>query len=193
MTQNDIRKLFEGATDEQVKTLLDINSADVEKMKKSFGNLDEQLKTAQTDLATAQTAIADLEKQKGDVAALQKTIDDYKAADIKRTEDQKAAELLSSHQERFNKVLGDGRKFAHDYIQTGVFSDFQKAITDEANKGKGDAELFDALTKDKDGLFASMNPGSNVNMGKFGNGGTVGENGWSKAPEGEIKLNPIFK
>jgi len=177
MTQNDIKKLFEDATDEQVKALLDINSADVEKIKKSSGNLEEQLRTAQTDLATAQTTIADLEKNKGDVAALQKTIDDYKLADVERAEAKKAADILAGHQDRFSKVLGE-RKFAHDYIQAGVFSDFQKALSDEANKGKGDAELFDALTKDKDGIFASQNPG--VNMGKFGSDGGGGASGLPK-------------
>jgi hypothetical protein len=40
-----------------------------------------------------------------------------------------------------------------------VLDEFERALADNANAGKGDRDLFDALTKDK-GYFASQNPPS---------------------------------
>ncbi|MEA4896135.1 MAG: phage scaffolding protein [Oscillospiraceae bacterium] len=169
MTREDIKKTFEGATDEQIRALLDINTSDIGKAKKDAGDLDVKLKTAQSDLKTAQDTITELEKSKGDAAELQKKIDEYKAADEKRTADEKAAAARADVEARFGKALGE-RSFAHDYIKAGVLSDFEKALADEANKGKGDIEIFDTLTKDKEGIFASQNP-YQANMGGMGGGG----------------------
>ena len=45
--------------------------------------------------------------------------------------------------------------------------EFEKALADKANEGKGDAAIFDGLTRDKD-YFASMNPGGKPDMGGIG-------------------------
>ena len=169
MTRDDIKKLFDSATDDQIKALLDINSADIGKAKKGSDDLSAQLKTAQDDLAAAKTTIGELEKSKGDTTALQAEIDKYKTAEEKRANDEKTAAARAEISGRFDKALGD-RKFAHEYIRNGVLSDFEKALADEKNKGKGDAEIFDALTKDKDGIFASQNRMDAANMGGMGGG-----------------------
>lgn len=168
MTREDIKKTFEGATDEQINALLNINTSDIGKAKKDYVDLETKLKTAEDDLAAEKIKVSDLEKAKGDTAALQKVIDDYKAADVKREADAKAAALRADIEARFGKALGE-RSFAHDYIKAGVLTDFEKALADEANKGKGDIEIFEALTKDKEGIFASQNP-ANFNMGGAGGG-----------------------
>lgn len=135
MTREDIKKTFEGATDEQIKSLLDINTADIGKAKGDYSTLRGQLKTAQDDLKTAQTTIGELEKTKGDVATLQRAINDYKAADEQRTLDAKAAAARADVEARFGRAVGE-RSFAHDYIKAGVLNDFEKALADEANKGE---------------------------------------------------------
>ena len=169
MTRDDIKKQFDGATDEQIKTLLDINSADIGKAKKGGEDLAAQLKAAQEALTAAKTTIGELEKTKGDTAALQAEVDKYKAAEAKRADDEKKAAAHAELSGRFDKALGEC-KFAHEYIRSGVLSDFEKALADEKNKGKGDAEIFDALTKDKDGIFASQNRMDAANMGGMGGG-----------------------
>ena len=45
-------------------------------------------------------------------------------------------------------------------VREGVMRDFGAALKDKANVGKGDKEIFEALTKDK-GYFASQNPVGN--------------------------------
>lgn len=169
MKYEDIRKLFENATDEQVKSLLDINSADITK---ALGKQKDAVETMQTDLAEANEALKNardmiktLEESKGDTEALQKQIDDYKRAEEARKAAETAAQLRKAVEARFDAVVGE-RKFLHEFVRKGVLDEFEKALADEANKGKGDKDIFETLTKDM-GYFSSQNPP--VNMGNLGN------------------------
>ncbi len=60
MKREDVTKIFEGATEEQVNSLLNIHSADIGNAKKALeterDSLKEQLKTAQDGLAAAARA-----------------------------------------------------------------------------------------------------------------------------------------
>lgn len=158
MKREDITKLFPTATEEQVSALLDLNSKDIGKAKGDA----EQLKT---DLKAAQDTIKGLEANKDDTAALQKQLDEYKQAEAARAEAEKASAVRADVERRFDAVAGE-RKFLHEYVRTGVLGEFEKALSDKANAGKGDKDLFEALTKDKD-YFSSQNPP--VNMGGLGN------------------------
>lgn len=61
------------------------------------------------------------------------------------------------------------RRFVHEYVKKGVLGEFERALAEEGNKGKGDKDIFDALTQDKD-YFASMNPPAAPDMGSIGAG-----------------------
>jgi hypothetical protein len=170
MKREDITKLFEGATDDQIKALLDINSADITK---ALGKQSGEITTLQakaTDLegqlTTANTTIATLEAAKGDAAALEAELGRYKQAETERKQAETAAQLRAAVEARFDAVVGD-RKFLHDFVRKGVLDEFERALADNANAGRGDRDLFDALTKDK-GYFASQNPP--INMGGAGGG-----------------------
>lgn len=165
MTREDIKKHFPEATDAQISALLDINSKDIGKHKTAA-------ETAQTELKTAKDTIENLEKNAKDAAALQKTIDDYKAADEKRQADAKAAAERAERMGRFDKAheqSGKDRKWLNDYTKNGIFADFEKALADDANKGKSDVQIYEALIKDekgvKPGLFEAQVSG---NMGGMG-------------------------
>ena len=148
MKREDIAKLFEGATDEQISALLDINSQDIGKAKRGSEKLQADLDAANDALKKAQETIAGLEANKADGSALQQQIDAYKQA-------REEAELEA----RFSAVVGD-KTFIHDMVREGVKRDFGSALKDKQYLGKGDAEIFAALTKDKD-FFASQNPAGN--------------------------------
>jgi hypothetical protein len=153
--------------DEIIKKIFAENGKDVNAEKAKHADYE----TAKADLTTAQETIKALEKAKGDTAALQAEIDKYKVADEKRVADEKAAAARREVEERFNAVAGE-RKFVHDFVRKGVVGEFEAALADPANKGKGDKEIFDALTKDKD-YFASANPPAEKMGGMGGSGGTV--------------------
>ena len=116
------------------------------------GKYDSDLKKARDELKTAKDTIATLEANKGDTDALQAELDKYKQADEAR---QKAEQEVAAHAalvERFGKVKGD-REFSSKFAEAGLLDEFNKAISDPANTGKGDKELFDALTKDAAGIW----------------------------------------
>ena len=166
MTREDIKKHFPEATEEQISGLLDINSRDIGKHKTAA-------ETAQNDLKTARETITNLEKNQGDVAALQKTIDDYKAADEKRQADAKAAAERAERLGRFDKAHAEAskdRKWLNDFTRDGIFAQFEKALTDDANKGKSDVQIYNGLINDdkgvKPGLFEAK---VNGNMPAMGN------------------------
>ena len=160
MRKEDINRIFEGATDEQVKALLDINSADITKAlgkQKSDGEkVQADLDAANAALAEARATIASLEAAKGDADKLQKELDEYKAADEKRKADEKAAAERAELMERMDAVLGD-KQFIHDRMRDIVAEDFKAALADRSNLGKGDAEIFEAITRDQ-GYFKTQNP-----------------------------------
>lgn len=158
MTRNDILKLFPEATKEQVDALLDIHSADIGQAKRDVDQLRADLKAQQDAVTTANATIAEMEKSKGDVAALQKQIDDYKAADEARRKAEAAAQARNALLARMDAAL-KGREFLFPRLKDMIADDFEKALADPANTGKSDGEIFEALTRDQ-GYFKSQAPGS---------------------------------
>lgn len=116
------------------------------------GKYDSDLKKARDELKTAKETIANLEANKGDTEALQAELDKYQKADEARQKAEQEAAAHAALVERFGKVKGD-REFSSQFAESGLLDAFNKAISDPANTGKGDKELFDALTKDAAGLF----------------------------------------
>lgn len=155
MNRTDITTILSGIelTDEQVKGLLNLNSADITK---ALNKQKDELTQANDALATAKATITSLEANKANADELQKQIDAYKAADEKRVQEAREAAERAELEQRFNAVSGE-RKYIHDMVRDGVMRDFGNAIKDKTNLGKGDAEIFAALTKDK-GYFASQAP-----------------------------------
>lgn len=159
MNRNDIAGILAGLelTDAQVKGLLDLNSADITK---ALNKQKDELTAANDALAKAQETIKGLEANKADADALQKQIDEYRAADEKRKQEAQEAAERAELEQRFDAVSGD-RKYLHEMVRAGVMDDFGKALQDKANRGRSDKEIFDDLTRDK-GYFASQNPPANM-------------------------------
>lgn len=155
MNRTDITGILTGIelTDAQIKALLDVNSADITK---ALNKQKDDMAATEKALTDARATITELEKNKGDVTELQKQIDAYKEADAQRQKAAKEAEERAELESRFAAVSGE-RKFIHDMVREGVMRDFDAALKDKANRGKGDKEIFETLTKDKD-YFASQNP-----------------------------------
>src|SRR5699024_5599537 len=95
-------------------------------------------------------------------------LDAYREAEEQRKAAEKAAAEKAELMERMDAVLG-GRKLIHDRMRDLLAEDFKSALADKANRGKSDAEIFDALTKDQ-GYFAPQNS-AGVNMAKPGDVG----------------------
>lgn len=137
-----------GKLDEQANKVKSLNS--------KIAEYENKINELQTNNQTAEQYKNELDKLKQQIA------DEKEAAELEAKE--------AEFKNRFEKVA-EGKAFAHDYIKNGVLEDFKKALSDEANKGKGDSEIFELLTKDKVGIFASQNPpGDMAGMGQIDSG-----------------------
>lgn len=185
MTRDDVKKTFPEATDEQVKALMDIHGADIERTKAAAGTDAQKLKTLEADLTAAKETIKSLESANGDAAKLKKELEDYRQAEADRKKAEDAAQARAAVEARFNSAVGE-RKFVHEFVRNGVLGEFEKALSDKANEGKGDKDVFDQLTRDKD-YFASMNPPA-PNMGGIG-----GDNVNAQDARAVMGLPPVEK
>ncbi len=167
MTREDLRGIIAEITDEQLKAILDINTADIGKAKKDVESLNEKVESLSTDNETLKEKITELTKAaesgadyKQQLEELQKTIKEKDEADKLAKED---ALLTSAIEECFGE-----KKFTSDYVREGIIADMKKEIAKPENKGKGYSELFETLTKDKAGIFANPNPPADVTgLGNF--------------------------
>lgn len=153
MKREDIKKIFPDATEEQLKGLLDINTADIGKAKGEFEAVKTELEKANGTLKEYETTIAELKKSaegnedfKKKFEELEQRIADEKAeAEKKAKEEAEEAEYSS----RFKTVVGE-QKWRDALTEKAVYAEFKTALQDEANKGKGDKDILAALTQDKE-------------------------------------------
>lgn len=153
MKREDIKKIFPDATEEQLKGLLDINTADIGKAKGELETVKADLEKANGTLKEYETTIADLKKSaecnedfKKKFEELEQRIADEKAeAEKKAKEEAEEAEYSN----RFKTVVGE-QKWRDELTEKAVYAEFKTALQDEANKGKGDKDILAALTQDKE-------------------------------------------
>lgn len=153
MTREQVKKIFPDATEEQVKSLLDIHTTDIGKAKGDFDKIKEDLEKANGTLAEYGTTIADLKKSAEGNEDFKKKFEELeqKIADEKAAAEQKAKEEAeeAAMAERFKTVVGE-QKWRDELTEKAIYAEFKTALADEANKGKGDKDILEALTKDKE-------------------------------------------
>lgn len=177
MTREQVKKIFPDATEEQLKGLLDIHTADIGKAKSDFDKVKADLDKANGTIKEYETTISDLKKSVEGNEDFKKKFEDLeqKIADEKAAAEQKAREEAeeAAMAERFKTVVGE-QKWRDELTEKAVYGEFKTALADEANKGKGDKDILEALTKDK-GYFSdpSKTPGIFSRGTGFMGGGTV--------------------
>ena len=116
------------------------------------GKYDSDIKKERDKAKEAAETIKQLQDSMGDVDGMKAKLEEYQKADEARQKAEQEAAAHAALVERFGKVKG-GREFSSEYAENGLLEAFNKAINDPANTGKGDKELFDALTKDAAGIW----------------------------------------
>ena len=162
MKREQVTKIFKDAMDEQINAILDINSSDIGKAKGDFDTQKTQLDEAQKTIKSYATQIEELKPTlangecfKEKFEKLQKKIEDEKAEAERVRKEQEAETELTN---RFNALLDDKTKFVNELTKDGIYRQFKDAIANAENKGQGDKEIYEMLTKDKEGIFANPNP-----------------------------------
>lgn len=158
-----------GLTEEQANQVFAMNGKDVENAKTK---LKEEITSLKEQVSKANDTITTLEANKGDLEGLQAELEKYRQADEARQKAEQEAQARAATLERFKAAKGD-KEFSSEYAESGVLEAFSKALADPANTGKGDAELFSALTQDAVGLFKNPQQEQVVIRGVNHQGGTV--------------------
>lgn len=120
MTREEIKGILPDITDEQLKSVLDINSADIGKAKRDYDTVSGQL-------ATAKTTIKQLNDAKGDYDDIKRQLGEYQVAEQKRKNDELQAQKDAAIRSRFDKLHGE-RKYLNDFTQQGIFNEFKAAL-----------------------------------------------------------------
>lgn len=153
MKREDIKKIFPDATEEQLKGLLDINTADIGKAKGEFEAVKADLEKANGTLKEYETTIADMKKSAEGNEDFKKKFEDLeqRIADEKAEAEKKAKEEAeeAEYSNRFKTVVGE-QKWRDALTEKAVYAEFKTALQDETNKGKGDKDILAALTQDKE-------------------------------------------
>lgn len=153
MKREDIKKIFPDATEEQLKGLLDINTADIGKAKGELEAVKADLEKANGTLKEYETTIADMKKSAEGNEDFKKKFEELeqRIADEKAEAEKKAKEEAeeAEYSNRFKTVVGE-QKWRDALTEKAVYAEFKTALQNEANKGKGDKDILAALTQDKE-------------------------------------------
>ena len=159
MKREEIKAIFPEATDEQLKSVMDLNGVDVEKAKSKVAALEAELKQSKDTIDTINTELESLkannasgEDWKAKFEALQA---DIEAKQKQAEADRIVAEKQADIEKRFAECVGD-KQFSHDAVKSDYLKKFGDALESEEYKGKGDADIFHALTKDDKGAFVGV-------------------------------------
>jgi predicted RNase H-like nuclease (RuvC/YqgF family) len=159
MKREEIKSIFADATDEQLKAVMDLNGADVEKVKSKVTALETELKEKKadfdklnTEFETLKTANASGEDWKAKFEALQaENVAKEKQAEADRILAEKNADI----EKRFAECVGD-KKFLHDAIKAHYLTKFGEALENKEFAGKSDEEILQQITKDDGTCFQNV-------------------------------------
>lgn len=191
MKREDIKKYFPDATEEQLKGLLDINTADIGKAKGDFDKVKADLDKANGTIKEYETTISELKKSAEGNEDFKKKFEDLeqKIAEERAAAEKKAKEEAeeADFSNRFKTVVGE-QKWRDELTEKAVYSEFKTALKDEANKGKGDKDILEALTKDK-GYFSD--PSKTPGIFSRGTGSSAGSGADDAAVRSAMGLPPL--
>ena len=167
--KREFLKGFEGLTDEVIDKIMAENGKDIEAEKAKYTSLKTEIDTLKSDKKSLEDKITELSEKSKSADDYKKELDDLKA-DIKAKEDKAKADAEDAAQtEAIIATFGD-KVFTSDYVKNGIIADMKSEIAKPENKGKGYAEIFDSLTKDKPGIFENPNkPADMTGLGSFEN------------------------
>ena len=174
MKREDVSKIFEGATDEQINSILNINSADIGKAKADYESIKQELAAAKDNLSNMTGELNTLKEGSANAAEWEKKFNDLSAEMEKRENrarlEREAKEKADMVASRFNAAAGE-KKFTHEAIKADYLHKFGEALENKDFAGKSDTDIFHELTKDDKAAFEGivamqLAGGTNKDMGE---------------------------
>lgn len=119
--------------------------------KEKTQNLENKVKEYEAKIGELSSKAETNTKVQEELDNLKKSIAENEAKAKAKAEDDALTKNITS-------AFGD-KKFVNEYTKNAIISDIKTALKDSNNAGKSAKDLFEELTKDKDGIFSNPNPG----------------------------------
>lgn len=136
---------------ETIDTIMAEHGKLITEAKEKTQELENKVKDYESKIGELSSKAETNTKVQEELDNLKKSIAENEAKAKAKAED----EILTKN---ITSAFGD-KKFVNEYTKNAIISDIKTALKDSNNAGKSAKDLFEELTKDKDGIFSNPNPG----------------------------------
>ena len=136
---------------ETIDTIMAEHGKLITEAKEKTQELENKVKEYETKIGELSSKAEDNTKVQEELDNLKKSIAENEAKAKAKAEDDALTKNITS-------VFGD-KKFVNEYTKNAIISDIKTALKDSNNAGKSAKDLFEELTKDKEGIFDNPNKG----------------------------------
>ena len=141
---------------------LDLDKETIDTIMAEHGKLITEAKEKTQDL---ENKVKDYESKIGELSSkaetntkIQEELDNLKKSIAENEAKAKAKAEDDALTKNITSAFGD-KKFVNEYTKNAIISDIKTALKDSNNAGKSAKDLFEELTKDKEGIFDNPNKG----------------------------------
>lgn len=136
---------------ETIDTIMAEHGKLITEAKEKTQDLENKVKDYESKIGELSSKAETNAKVQEELDNLKKSIAENEAKAKAKAED----EILTKN---ITSVFGD-KKFVNEYTKNAIISDIKTALKDSNNAGKSAKDLFEELTKDKEGIFDNPNKG----------------------------------
>ncbi len=141
---------------------LDLDKETIDTIMAEHGKLITEAKEKTQDLENKikdyESKIGELSSKAEDNTKVQEELDNLKKSIAENEAKAKAKAEDDALTKNITSAFGD-KKFVNEYTKNAIIGDIKTALKDSNNAGKSAKDLFEELTKDKEGIFDNPNKG----------------------------------
>ena len=136
---------------ETINTIMAEHGKLITEAKEKTQELENKVKDYESKIGELSSKAEDNTKVQEELDNLKKSIAENEAKAKAKAEDDALTKNITS-------AFGD-KKFVNEYTKNAIIGDIKTALKDSNNAGKSAKDLFEELTKDKEGIFDNPNKG----------------------------------
>lgn len=136
---------------ETIDTIMAEHGKLITEAKEKTQDLENKVKDYESKIGELSSKAEDNTKVQEELDNLKKSIAENEAKAKAKAEDDALTKNITS-------AFGD-KKFVNEYTKNAIVNDIKTALKDNNNAGKSAKDLFEELTKDKEGIFDNPNKG----------------------------------
>lgn len=141
---------------EQIDKVMALYGKAITKKDNEIETLTNSKKELEEKVATYETKINEFNESAKDNADWKTKYEELQTSIKEQEAKRKAEEEDKILTNNITSIFGE-KKFTSDYAKNGLIADIKTELGKTENKGKGIQEIFDTLTKDKEGIFVNEN------------------------------------